>query len=189
MNKVKFLSVLFLASIILMGCKKRDTFENNRFFDKTFNWEIKIPDDYEKATAAEAGGVERDTTLMKSTHAIVAFKKDKTNYFSANYEDYSGDVRAVDLTMKLKDFVVLRDLGKINPKGQMGDYEVTNENISGLEFRKAKITLKEDGKTAATAVIFSRVFNDKIFIASVIYKDEDSGKAIIDLFKQSTFKQ
>lgn len=183
MNKVKYLTVLFFALTLMIGCKKRNTFENNRFSDKTFNWEITIPDDYEKINQSEK------TEIKAEEHSIVAFQRDKKNYFSADYQDYKGDVRSAGLKMKLNDFVVLRELGKINPKGQMGDYAVINENISGLEFRKAKVELTEKGKTVATAVIFSSFFGDKIFIATIVYDDEDYGKAMIDLFKQSTFKK
>lgn len=90
--------------------------------------------------------------------------------------------------MKLKDFLLLKDIGHIYPKAQMGNYSVSKENISGLEFRKSKIEITENKKTVATAVIFSSNFEDKIFIASIIYENENYGNAMIDLFKQSTFK-
>lgn len=183
MNKVKYFSVLFLTLTVLVGCKKRDTFVNNRFSDKTFNWTITIPDDYEK------GNTKNDPALIKREHPIVAFKRDEKNYFLANYENYSGDVRSVDLKMRLKDFLLLKDIGHVYPKGQMGNYAVGTENISGLDFRKSQIAITENGKTVATAVIFSRPFKDKIFIALVIYEDEDYGKAMLDLFVQSTFKK
>lgn len=182
--KVKFLSVVFFALAILLGCKKRDTFANNSFFDKTFNWTITVPDDYEKINQSE--GV-NNPILAKTTHSIVAFRRDKANYFLANYEDYSGDIRSVDLKMKLKDFLLLKDIGHIYPKAQMGNYSVSKENISGLEFRKSKIEITENKKTVATLVIFSSNFEDKIFIASIIYENENYGNAMIDLFKQSTF--
>ncbi|MCD0469343.1 hypothetical protein [Flavobacterium sp. JAS] len=189
MNKIKYFSVLFFALAILVGCKKRDTFANNSFFDKTFNWTISIPDDYEKVNHDEKGNIKGDSTLVKKTHSIVAFKRDAANYFSANYEDYSGDIRSVDLKMKLKDFLLLKDIGRIYPKGKMGDYVVGAESISGLEFRKSQITVTEEGKTVATILIFSRTFNDKIFVASIVYENEDYGKAMTDLFVQSTFKK
>jgi hypothetical protein len=53
----------------------------------------------------------------------------------------------------------LKNIGQVYPQGQMGDYKVTSENISGLELRKAKISITEKVKTLATAVIFSRTFN------------------------------
>jgi hypothetical protein len=189
MNKVKKISVLFLTLVILTGCKKRDTFVNNSFFDKTFNWEISIPDDYEKVDVKEKGEIKGDSTLVKKEHSIVAFKRDKVNYFSANYEDYSGDVRSADLKMRLKDFLLLKNVGQIYPKGKLGDYAVSTESVSGLEFRKSIITITEDGKTKVTLVLFSRTFIDKIFIASIVYEDEEYGKAMIDLFKKSTFKE
>lgn len=188
MSRVKYFSVLFFALAILVGCKNRDTFANNSFFDKTFNWTIAVPDDYEKVNLKEKGEIKGDTTLIKTTHSLVAFKRNKENYFSANYEDFSGDARSLDLKMKLKDFLLLKDIGKIYPKGQMGGYSATMENVSGLEFRKSKLEIVEEGKTVATLVSFSKVFNDKIFTASIIYEDEDYGNAMIDLFKQSTFK-
>ncbi|MNK74830.1 hypothetical protein D3C87_943520 [compost metagenome] len=190
MNRFKFFSVLLFVLVTITACKKKNTFENNHFFDKTFNWEIAIPDDYEKVVQKEKGEVKGDTALVKKEHSIVAFKRDDANYFSANYENYSAaDIRGVDLKMRLKDFLFLKDIGKVYPKGKMGDYSVSSENVSGLQFRKAKIEITEDGKTIATAVIFSKGFGDKIFIASVIYEDEDYGKDMIDLFKKSTFKQ
>jgi len=103
MNKVKNFSVLFLALIVLIGCKKRDTFVNNSFFDKTFNWTIAIPDDYEKKEIKEE--INQDPDLANKKHSIVAFKRDKANYFEANYEDYSADVRSAGLSMRLKDFL------------------------------------------------------------------------------------
>mgnify|MGYP003587407404 CR=1 FL=1 len=137
MNKLKYFSVLFVASIILSGCKKRETFENNVFFDKTFNWEIAVPDDYEKVHQKEQA--EKGTPLLIETkNSIVAFKRDDANYFSANYEDISGDARSVDLNLRLKDFLLLKKIGQIYPKGKMGDYTVTSETISGLKFRKSK---------------------------------------------------
>ncbi|KAF2332147.1 MAG: hypothetical protein REI96_01785 [Flavobacterium nitrogenifigens] len=190
MNKLKYFSILLFALVTIIGCKKKNTFENNRFFDKTFNWEIAIPDDYEKVIQKEEGEVKGDTALVKRENSIVAFKRDEANYFSANYENYpAGDVRGADLKMRLKDFLFLRDIGKVYPKGKMGDYSVSSENISGLQFRKAKIEVAEDGKTVATVVIFSRGFADKIFIASIVYEDENYGKDMIDLFKKSTFKK
>lgn len=190
MNRLKFFSVLLLVLITITACKKKNTFENNRFFDKTFNWEIAIPDDYEKVTQKEKGEVKGDTALVKKEHSIVAFKRDEANYFSANYENFAaGNIGGVDLKMRLKDFLILKDIGKVYPKGKMGDYSVSSENISGLEFRKSEIEVIEDGKTVATAVIFSKEFGDKIFIASIIYEDEDYGKEMIDLFKKSTFKK
>jgi len=189
MNKLKYFSILFFSLAILVGCKKRDTFENNTFSDKTFNWQITIPDDYEKVNQKENGEIKGDTTLINKEYSIVAFKRNKANYFAANYENYSGDVRSTDLKMRLKDFLFLKNIGQVYPQGQMGDYKVTSENISGLEFRKAKISITEKGKTLATAVIFSRTFNDKIFIASIVYENEDYGKEMIDLFKKSTFKE
>ncbi|MBS7255285.1 hypothetical protein [Flavobacterium branchiicola] len=185
---MKKISVLFLALIILSGCKKRDTFENNTFLDKTFNWEMSIPDDYEKVDVKEKGEVKGDSAIVKKERSIVAFKRDKTNYFSANYEDYSGDIRSTDLKMRLKDFLLLKNVGQVYPKGKLGDYAVSTESISGLEFRKSTIAITEDGKTVATLVLFSRTFIDKIFIASIVYENEEYGKEMIDLFKKSTFK-
>lgn len=190
MNRLKYFSILLFALVTIIGCKKKNTFENNRFFDKTFNWEITIPDDYEKVIQKEKGEVKGDTALVKKENSIVAFKRDEANYFSANYENYpAGDVRGVDLKMRLKDFLLLKDIGKVYPKGKMGDYLVSSEKISGLEFRKSEIEVTEDGKTVATAVIFSKGFGDKIFIASIVYEDENYGKDMIDLFKKSTFKK
>ncbi|MNY55097.1 hypothetical protein D3C86_1910430 [compost metagenome] len=63
------------------------------------------------------------------------------------------------------------------------------ENVSGLDFRKSQITITEEGKTAVTILIFSRIFNDKIFVASIVYENEDYGKDMADLFVQSTFKK
>ncbi|HEY1194098.1 MAG TPA: hypothetical protein VGE71_08005 [Flavobacterium sp.] len=174
----------------MIGCKNRETFVNNSFSDKTFNWEIAIPDDYEKVDLKEKGAIKGDTALVKNKHLIVAFKRDKTNYFSANYDNLTGnDVQAIDLKMKLKDFLLLKNIGQIYPKGQMGDYAVSTENISGLVFRKSKIEITEEGKKVATLVIFSRIFNDKTFVASIVYEDEDYGNEMIDLFKKSTFKK
>lgn len=187
MNKVKKFSVLFLALIVLIGCKKRDTFVNNSFFDKTFNWTIAIPDDYEKKEIKEE--INQDPDLANKKHSIVAFKRDKANYFEANYEDYSADVRSAGLSMRLKDFLFLKDIGQIYPKGQMGDYSVTNESVSGLEFRKSKTVLTENGKPVVTIVIFSRTFKEKLFIAKIVYENEAYGNAMIDLFKKSTFKE
>ncbi|MDQ6528667.1 hypothetical protein [Flavobacterium sp. LHD-85] len=190
MNRLKFFSVLLFALVTITACKKKNTFENNRFFDKTFNWEIAIPDDYEKVIQKEKGEVKGDTALVKKENAIVAFKRDEANYFSANFENYTaGDIHGVDLKMRLKDFLLLKDIGKVYPKGKMGNYSVSSENISGLQFRKSEIEITEDGKTAATAVIFSKAIGDKIFIASIVYEDEDYGKDMVDLFKKSTFKQ
>ncbi|OIV42386.1 hypothetical protein [Flavobacterium johnsoniae] len=188
MNKVTKISVLFLALAILVGCKKRDTFENNSFSDKTFNWTISIPEDYEKMEIKD-GKINEDPDLAKRKHSIVAFKKDKANYFEANYEDYSADARSAGLSMRLKDFLFLKDIGQIYPKAQMGDYSVTNEGVSGLEFRKSKTVLTEDGKTVVTMVIFSRTFKEKLFIAKIVYDNEEHGNAMIDLFKKSTFKE
>ncbi|MNR17838.1 hypothetical protein D3C85_1345250 [compost metagenome] len=137
----------------------------------------------------EKGNIKGDSTLVKKTHSIVAFKRDKENYFSANYEDFSGDARSLDLKMKLKDFLLLKDVGKIYPQGQLGGYSTGMENVSGLDFRKSQITITEEGKTAVTILIFSRIFNDKIFVASIVYENEDYGKDMADLFVQSTFKK
>lgn len=190
MKKLKYFSILLFALVAITGCKKKNTFENNKFFDKTFNWEIAIPDDYEKVTQTEKGEIKGDTALIKKKNLIVAFKRDEANYFYANYQDYiGGDVRSIDLKMRLKDFLLLKNIGQVYPKGKMGDYSVSSEVVSGMPFRKAKIAITEGGKTVATAVIFSKALNDKIFIASVIYEDEDYGKEMIDLFKNSTFKK
>ncbi|MDP5198323.1 hypothetical protein [Flavobacterium sp. DG2-3] len=187
MSKLKYLSIFFLTSIILSGCKKRETFENNVFFDKTFNWEIAIPDDYEKVNQKEHE--KGKPLLIETKNSIVAFKRDNKNYFSANYEDVTGDNRSVDLNLRLKDFLFLKKIGQLYPKGKMGDYAVTSENISGLKFRKSKIAVTENGKTVATVVIFSSIFIDKVFTASIVYEDEEYGNAMINLFQKSTFKQ
>ncbi|MFD2942188.1 hypothetical protein [Flavobacterium notoginsengisoli] len=190
MNKLKYFSILLFSLITLIGCKKTNTFENNRFFDKTFNWEIEIPDDYEKVTQTEKGEIKGDTALIKKKNLIVAFKRDDANYFSAKYEEnLDGYVHSIDMKMRLKDFLLLKNIGQVYPKGKMGDYSVSSENISGMPFRKAKIEITEEGKTVATAVIFSKALNDKIFTVTIVYEDEDYGKEMIDLFKKSTFKQ
>lgn len=190
MNRLKKISILLFVLVAIAGCKKKNTFENNRFFDKTFNWEIAIPDDYEKVIQKEKGEVKGDDALLKKENAIVAFKRDEANYFTANYENYTAaDAQGVDLKMRLKDFLLLKDVGKIYPKGKMGDYSVSSENVSGLEFRKSKIEITEEGKRVATMVIFSRGFGDKIFIASIVYENEDYGRDMIDLFKKSSFKK
>ncbi|KAF2339226.1 hypothetical protein [Flavobacterium tistrianum] len=190
MNKLKSISVLFLVLVAFSGCKKNNSLADNNFYDKTFNWQISVPDDYEKVDLKQKADIKGDTTLAKKKHSIVVFKKDEANYFSVNYEDFFGsDVRALDLNMKLKDFLLLKDIGKIYPKGKMGDYSVSTENISGLPFRRAKIEITEDEKKVVTLVIFSRGFNDKIFVNSIVYEDEDDGKEMIDLFKKSTFKK
>jgi hypothetical protein len=174
----------------MIGCKNRETFVNNSFSDKTFNWQINIPDDYEKIDLNEKGAIKGDTALVKKEHLIVAFKRDEANYFSANYENLAvNDIQPVEFKMKLKDFLLLKNIGQIYPKGQMGDYSVNVENISGLSFRKSKIEITENGKKVATLVIFSRIFKDKNFVVSIVYENEDYGKAMIDLFKKSTFKE
>lgn len=183
MNKIKNFSVLFLTLTVLIGCKKRETFTNNKFSEKIFNWEISIPDDYEKMEIKDGAD------LDKKKHSIVAFKRDKANYFEANYEDYAADARSAGLSMRLKDFLFLKDIGQIYPKGQMGDYSVTNESVSGLEFRKSKTILTENEKPVVTIVIFSRTFKEKLFIAKIVYENEAYGNAMIDLFKKSTFKE
>lgn len=188
MNKLKSIFVIFFVLITLAGCKKSNSVVD--FYDKTFNWQISVPNDYEKVNLKEKANIKGDTALAKKKHSIVVFKKDEANYFSVNYNDFFGnDVRSLDLNMKLKDFLLLKDIGKIYPKGKMGDYSVSTENISGLPFRKAKIEITEEGKKIVTLVIFSRGFNDKIFVNSIVYEDEDDGKEMIDLFKKSTFKK
>ncbi|RYJ38001.1 hypothetical protein NU08_2904 [Flavobacterium anhuiense] len=190
MNRLKYSAILFFVLVTLSGCKKNNSLVDNKFYDKTFKWQIFVPDDYEKVDLKQKLDVKGDTTLAKKKHSIVVFKKDEANYFSVNYEDFFGsDIRALDLNMKLKDFLLLKDIGKIYPKGKMGDYSVSTEYISGLPFRRAKIEITEYEKKVVTLVLFSRGFNGRIFINSIVYENEDDGKEMIDLFKKSTFKK
>ncbi|MXO07329.1 hypothetical protein [Flavobacterium sp. HBTb2-11-1] len=188
MNKLRSIFVIFFVLITLSGCKKSNSVVD--FYDKTFDWKISVPDDYEKVDLKDKADIKGDMALAKKNHTIVVFKKDEANYFTVNYDDFFGsDTRSLDLNMRLKDFLILKDIGKIYPKGKMGDYSVSTENISGLPFRKAKIEITEGEKKIVSVVIFSRGFNDKIFVNSIIYEDEDAGKEMIDLFKKSTFKK
>ena len=198
MKKLKYFSVLLLTLVVLAGCKNDNAAKSNDFYDKTFNWKITIPGDYEVLDQKEVNKsktdgkdllTDKNSAPAETTKDILVFKKDDANYFSANYEEYTGSEQFVDLRLKLKDFLILKNIGQIYPKGKMDDYSVSKENISGMEFRKAKIVLTEEGKTIATAVVFSRFFNGKIFVAAIVYEDELYGKAMIDLFKQSTFKK
>lgn len=198
MNRLSYVSILFFSLTILVGCKKNIAEVDNSFYNKTFKWSIIVPEDYQRIDQKEVDQIKNEAEELldkknnssdETSNSILAFNKNDSNYFIANYEIFSEGSQFIDMKMKIKDYLIIKNIEQIFPTAKTEDYTVNKENVSGLEFRKARIVLTEKGKTIATAVIFSRLFNDKIFMASIIYEDENYGKEMIDLFKKSTFKK
>lgn len=193
---IKPKSLLFSVIVLMLfaGCKNDNQKPGQLFHDKTFNWDMTIPKAYVRLSNEEIQEIKNDgrqlvaapNDKVKFSNTLVGFKNNDTNIFVANYEEYLGAADMHGLMMRMKDALVIDKIYKFMPNVKV-HYSIAKETISGLEFRKSKISVIENGKATMAYVIYSRLFKDKTFFAVMLYDQEYKAKGMIDVFRKSKF--
>lgn len=200
MKKNKLLKVTYtlMIAFLAIGCKKDNlttkTKNDNLFYNKMFEWKVSIPENYIRLNKKEIDDIKNDGKKLtnnpanaQTSNTILMFKENDLNAFTANYDFYVYDSNEMfESTVRLKDAVLMDRISKFMPTLKY-DYLVSKENISGLEFRKTRITFIENGKGFVNYITYYRLFKDKLFFAAIVFENESSGKKIEDVFKSSTF--
>ena len=189
----------FIIILAILGCNGQSEL-NTVYFDKEFNWTIKLPKEYKKisysewTSKVEDGGsaIERnnDVTFENKTKPIFIFKIDSQNYFESTKMQYDTNKDG-----ELKDY--LREYNQIQFntfKSERPDLKIdtltTNINIDELTFEKHEmnVSYKNSTNTIIKIINYDRIFDEKLFSINVIYNDEKIGSKLIKEIESSKFK-
>ena len=190
----------FFLILIFLGCNglsEKDTI----YFNKDFNWTIKLPKEYKKMSNSEwnskveVGGKalekNNDVKFENQTRPIFIFKINAQNYFESTVMPYN-----IDKDGKLKDYLAEYNQIQFNTyKSAKPDLKIdtisTTIKIDELIFDKCEMILRPNENTAKTLIkmiSYNRIFDNNLFSVNIIYNDEKIGSKIINEMENSKFK-
>lgn len=195
MNKV----LIFFIILVMLGCNGQSE-KDTIYFDKEFNWEIKLPKEYNKLsnsewiakvkTGGEAMKKNNDVEFKNQSKPIFIFKINSQNYFESTKTPYNIEKNGL-----LKDY--LKEYNEIQYNTiitERADLKITaistNIKIDNLIFEKHAMNFLDynTNKTVIKVISYDRLFNDKLFTVNIIYNDENIGSKMITEMENSKFK-
>jgi hypothetical protein len=194
---MKHLLLAFTSLLLLASCEDKVTTQDAVIDMPLFNWHMKIPDGFEKETQAEwdeikAKGTEvieesMDEKIEGEVETIMVFKKDDSNYFDANYQDYDS----LDSGGYLQSCKNVNEVIYETFLAQMVDLQIDSSSttvmIDGLEFQQFNIVVQFPSDVKLTTHMYSRLFNDTELAINIMYQDAEYGQQMVDAWMTSSF--
>jgi hypothetical protein len=196
MNKLKYILIFFVIAI--QSCNSQKS-EDNKVYNKDFNWTISIPENFKKVNAEEwlklqnkgLDALEKTTgeEVVNQTKTIFVFKSDQLHYLEANYQpfDVAQDGNYLESCKKVND-VLIETL-----KNQIPDAKIeritSSEKIDGLVFQTFTVKVEFPNKMVMTMCMYSRLFGKKEFAVNITYVDKLKGEKMLKCWRNSTFKK
>ena len=162
---------LLVYCITLQSCTGQTTKEKKEIYNKTFNWTIAIPENFDTVSIAEwskmqnrgAKAIENtyDTKVENNAKTIFVFRSDQFNYFESNYQPFDT----------LQDGDYLETSNQVNQmlygtfEAQMPnakfDSASSTEAISGLTFQKFTVSITFPNNMVMEYLMYHRLFGKK----------------------------
>jgi hypothetical protein len=183
------------AIIFLSNCKGQT--DKKEIYDKQFNWNITIPENFENVSAEQwqkmqnkgSAAVEKTygQKVENQAKTIFVFKSTDMNYFESNYQPFDS----------IEDGNYLESCKNVNEmlyttfKSQMPDTKIdsssSTEVISGLQFQKFEVKIKMPNNIVLNCLLFSRLFDKKEFSCNMMYVDVAKGESMLRAWRNSRF--
>lgn len=168
-----------------------------KIYNKTFNWTITIPENFEKVSAAQwatiqdkgADAIEKtvDAPIDDRPKTIFVFRSGRFNYFESNYEpfDTAKDGSYLENCRLIGD--VMYETFATQMPGTTLDTSFNTEKIDNLEFQVFHIKVSYPNKLVLNAMMFSRLFGNKSFSVNIMYTEPEKGASMLDAWRHSGF--
>jgi len=175
------------------------TLDGRVYFCEEIGWSIEVPDDWplmslEVQKYYEQRGLDAmesivdfdiDSSQLKN---LISFQKDVFNSFSSTMEpvvlEYEGEYEEINEHLKELLQLTYKSQGIVTKVT-----ETTQVIIDGISFETFEVSLHTpDGDLFLSQLMYSALINGFDFGVCISYNNETDKKAMLDAFKNSTFK-
>jgi hypothetical protein len=169
------------------------------FYVENFKWKITIPENMktenpEKWKKSNEVGVQmvEDTYNEKvedNTIPICIFTNGGLNVFEAKYQTYNPEVDGSpsELTKTIYKMIYTTLVTQI--PNAVVDTLTTIQKIDNLDFNLLKMDITYQKKKILNISMYSRLFENQMFVFTITYQDEEIGEKMLAAWKNSTFKK
>lgn len=196
---MKKLQYILICLILTTQSSIGQSTTKKEIFNKTFNWTITIPENFENVSKEQWGEIQNKGAdaiektygeeVVNQSKTIFVFKSDQMNYFESSYQPFD---KAID-----GDYLeACKNLNEIlyeTFKTQMPDIKIekssSTEKIDNLVFQVFKMKVQYPNKMVLNVLMYSRLFGKKEFSVNIMYVDNLKGEQMLDSWKNSKFKK
>jgi hypothetical protein len=168
------------------------------FYFENFKWKINLSENYritsdEEASNLKAKGKEsiEKATGKKinddGTVSILKFQDDKNNFFYSAYSPYNEAING-DYSKGCKTgYDILYNTVKTKFPDIQIDQIIKTEKVGSLDFEVYKLDAFLPNLTFHQ-IMYTRLFENKAFVVTIVFTDEKAGEEILELWKKSSFE-
>jgi len=201
---MKISTIVFIFSaVFLLNCKEKSGKPGTKINDNTTGFSMTVPGSFPKLDSpAKEGQLKKGTRQLNKLHdselefdlnsieKANIFQADENNLFLLNTKEYNIDTQGNynEAISELNKFAYQTQ--QLNFPNAKLDSATLKEKIDGIEFTKYILNAKISDDKTMHVVNYYHLFKDnKDFIASVIFTDEELGKEVLQAFRASKFKK
>ena len=190
-NKIYYFFFLMILNICSGQSSKSFYFENFKWkINLSENYKITSDEDLSNLKAKGKESIEKATGKKindEGSVAILKFQDDKDNFFYSAYSPYNEAING-DYSKSCKIvYDLLYNTIKTNYPDIRIDQIIKTEKIDSLDFEVYKLDAFFLNLTFHQ-IMYTRLFENKAFVATIVFTDEKAGEKILELWKKSNFE-
>ncbi|WP_165698008.1 hypothetical protein [Flavobacterium nackdongense] len=186
---------LFSQNEVIKGDPGNGFIKDNIFICRSFDWQIKIPNDYKVSDVQDieqqhSKGIQQaqksnpNINLNKSRTNLISFEYNNKNTFTSSFTPQQTKNITLNEHRKLFDEVLSKSLKQI--KGARFDKKISNIKLGKYNFYRLKIEgYNLNNQLVISQIYYNAIIDKNIFGVLIGYNDLKQGKIMEDNFVNS----